>query len=170
MGASNRSTDLPLDDGPPKKSLLSFLSLPLRSRTRNRNLAEFFVKVDDPHRTYAAGERITGSVVISITKPIRITHLTVCLHGYVRVFKNATQLNAKPINPALAPSEAQKSFRYFGNGHAQLFQDEQVLCGEGRLEARRWEFKFDLLFPSEGLPSSIDVGLCAIPAPESCGP
>ncbi|KAI0136339.1 arrestin [Xylariales sp. AK1849] len=154
MGASDRAADLSLDDGSSKKSLFSLLSLPLRSRTRNRNLAEFYVQLDEPHRQYSAGDNITGSVILSIIKPVRVTHLTVCLHGFVRVFKNAAQLSA--VNPAVVSSDGSKSFRYFGNGHAQLFQDEQVLCGEGRLGARRWEFKFDLIFPSKGLPSSID--------------
>lgn len=156
MGASDRITELSLDDGPSKKSFFDILSLPLRSRARNRNLAEFYVKPDDPHRQYSAGDHVTGSVFLTSTKPIRVTHLTVCLHGYVRVFKNAAQVNAS--NAAVVPSGGSNSFRYFGNGHAQLFQDEQVLCGEGRLEAQRYQFKFDLLFPSEGLPSSIDVG------------
>jgi hypothetical protein len=97
MGASDRAADLSLDDGPSKKSIFSLLSLPLRSRARNRNLAEFYVQVDDPHRHYSAGEHVTGSVIISSIKPIRITHLTVCLHGYVRVFKNAAQVNASNI-------------------------------------------------------------------------
>ncbi|KAI0146576.1 arrestin [Pestalotiopsis sp. NC0098] len=154
MGASDRITELSLDDGPSKKSFFDILSLPLRSRARNRNLAEFYVKPDDPHRQYSAGDHVTGSVFLTSTKPIRVTHLTVCLHGYVRVFKNAAQVNAS--NAAVVPSGGSNSFRYFGNGHAQLFQDEQVLCGEGRLEAQRYQFKFDLLFPSEGLPSSID--------------
>ncbi|KAI1847305.1 hypothetical protein JX266_006530 [Neoarthrinium moseri] len=154
MGASGRTADLPIEDGPSKRSLFSLLSLPLRSRTRNRNLAEFYVQVDDPHRQYSAGDHVTGSVILSVIKPVRITHLTVCLHGHVRVYKNAAQVAS--INPAIVPSEGTSSTRYFGNGHAQLFSDEQVLCGEGRLEARRWEFKFDLLFPSKGLPSSID--------------
>lgn len=154
MGTSDRTADLSLEDGPTKKSFLEFLSLPLRSRTRNRNLAEFYVKVKDAHRKYSAGDHVKGSVTLSLTKPIRLTHLTVCLHGYVRVFKNAAQMNAG--NAAILPSGGSSNFRYFGNGHAQLFQDEQVLCGEGRLEARKWEFEFDLLFPPEGLPSSID--------------
>ncbi|KAK6067589.1 ph response protein [Seiridium cupressi] len=154
MGTSDRTTDLSLDDGPSKKSLFSLLSSPLRSRTRNRNLAEFYVRVDSPHRQYSAGDHVTGSVIVSSIKPIRVTHLTVCLHGYVRVFKNAAQVNAS--NPAIALTGGAGNFRYFGNGHAQLFQDEQVLCGEGRLDPRRWEFNFDLLFPAEGLPSSID--------------
>jgi hypothetical protein len=156
MGTSDRAADLSLDDGPSKKSIFSFLSNPLRSRGRNRNLADFYVQVDDPHRQYGGGDHVTGTVVLTIIKPIRITHLTVCLHGFVRVFKNAAQVNA--VNPAVVPSNGSSSFRYYGNGHAQLFQDEQVLCGEGRLTARQWKFKYDLIFPPKDLPSSIDVG------------
>ncbi len=47
--------------------------------------------------------------------------------------------------------------QYFGNGHASLFQDEQTLCGEGRLEPTEYRFNFELEFPEKGLPSSIDV-------------
>lgn len=38
-----------------------------------------------------------------------------------------------------------------------LLQDEVVLCRDGRLEAGIYEFHFDLEFPKEDLPSSIDV-------------
>lgn len=47
--------------------------------------------------------------------------------------------------------------QYHGHGFATLFQDEQVLSGDGRLDAGRYEFGFDLVFPTKGLPSSIDV-------------
>ncbi|KAJ3501145.1 hypothetical protein NM208_g16994 [Fusarium decemcellulare] len=46
--------------------------------------------------------------------------------------------------------------RFHGNGLASLFQDEQVLSGEGRLEPGRYEFGFNLMFPEKDLPSSID--------------
>ncbi|KAH8675323.1 hypothetical protein BX600DRAFT_431910 [Xylariales sp. PMI_506] len=156
MGASARAADSALEDSSSsKKSIFSLLSLPLRSRARNRNLAEFYVQVDEPHRQYYAGDHVTGSVILSVIKPVRLTHLTVCLHGYVQVFKSAAQV--RPLNPAVDLSDrGSKNFKYLGNGHAQLFQDEQVLCGEGRLDARRWQFKFDLIFPEKGLPSSID--------------
>lgn len=53
--------------------------------------------------------------------------------------------------------------QYLGNGVASLFQDEQVLSGDGRLEAGRYEFGFDLLFPEKVLPSSIEVCRVALP-------
>ncbi|KAK6865160.1 hypothetical protein PG995_001688 [Apiospora arundinis] len=158
MGATVERTaaDLPLEDPPSKaSSFFSRWTLPLRSRTRN--LADFHVRPDEPHRQYSAGDHVTGSIVLTVIKPVRITHLTVALHGFVRVFKNAgAAAQLAPINPAHVPHDGNKTFRYYGNGQASLFQDEQVLCGEGRLAARKWEFKFDLIFPSKGLPSSID--------------
>lgn len=150
----------PLDDPPPKSSFFARLAAPLRSRSRN--LADFHIRLKEPHRQYSAGDHVQGSVVLSVVKPIRVTHLTVTLHGYVRAFKNASaaaQLNT--VNPAII-SHGSPNGRYHGNGHASLFQDEIVLCGEGRLQASRWEFEFDLQFPDLDrypdlkLPSSID--------------
>jgi len=92
-------------------------------------------------------------------KPVRITHITVCLHGFVRVFKNPNAAyEPLPIDSVLAASGNPKKSQYFGNGHTSLFQDEQTLCGEGRLEPGIYEFNFELEFPTKGLPSSIDVG------------
>ncbi|OTB11600.1 hypothetical protein K445DRAFT_36090, partial [Daldinia sp. EC12] len=145
------------DDQPSRPSLFSRLTSPLRSRTRN--LADFHVRLQEPHRQYSAGDHVKGHVILSVVKPIRITHLTVALHGYVRVYKHAgAAAQLSPVNPAVISHERSKSVRYCGNGLASLFQDEQVLCGEGRLKPTRFEFEFDLIFPSKGLPSSIDRG------------
>jgi len=132
------------------------LSLPLRNR--NRNVTDFHIRAEEPHRRYSAGDNVRGAVVIVIVKPIRITHLTVSLHGYVRVLKDPTSV-AKAQGTIVLPQNGDAARpRYHGNGLASLFQDEQVLSGEGRLEPGRYEFGFDLLFPDKGLPSSIDVG------------
>ncbi|KAI1336857.1 arrestin [Xylariaceae sp. FL0016] len=147
--------NLSSDDPPPKTSFFARLASPLRSRSRN--LADFHIKLKEPHRQYSAGDHVRGCVILSAVKPIRLTHLTVSLHGFVRVYKNAgAAAQLGPVNPALASHDGNRKVRYHGNGHASLFQDEQVLCGEGRLDSSRWEFEFDLLFPEEGLPSSID--------------
>lgn len=99
-----------------------------------------------------------GIVVLTVVKPIRITHLTVALHGFVRVYRNSNVVTENTGNePALAPGTSFRKSQYFGNGHASLFQDEVILCGEGRLEAGVYEFEFNLEFPRNGLPSSIDV-------------
>lgn len=139
------------------RSLLSRLALPLKSRTP-RNLTDFHIRLLEPHRQYSPGDLVEGAVVLTVVKPIRLTHLTVCLHGFVRVFKHANGANEPlPMNSGLTASSNPKKSQYFGNGHASLFQDEVTLCGEGRLEAGIYEFKFELDFPKKDLPTSIDV-------------
>ncbi|KAI2635958.1 hypothetical protein GGS21DRAFT_513925 [Xylaria nigripes] len=150
----NNVANLSLDGTPSKPSLLSRLAAPLRSRSRN--LPDFHVRLKEPHRQYSAGDRVQGHVILSVVKPIRVTHLTVALHGYVHAFKNASAAaQLATVNPVLI-AHGDRDGRYHGNGHASLFQDEIVLCGEGRLQASRWEFEFDLQFPDLELPSSID--------------
>lgn len=140
-----------------RPSFLSRLSLPLSLRNRNRNVADFHIRAEEPHRRYGAGDHVRGAVVLVIVKPVRITHLTVSLHGYVRVLKDPAAV-AKAQGSIVMPQNGDSARpRYHGNGLASLFQDEQVLSGEGRLEPGRYEFGFNLVFPEKGLPSSIDV-------------
>lgn len=141
-----------------RPGLLSRLSLPLpRSlRSRNRNVADFHVRCDEPHRKYGVGEQVRGAVVLAVVKPLRITHLVVALHGYVRVLATPAAVAKIPAAQPQAGGGSDRP-RYHGSGFASLFQDEQVLSGEGRLEPGKYEFGFDLVFPGKGLPSSIDV-------------
>lgn len=143
-----------------RRSLFNRLTSPLRARTRN--LTDFHIRPHDPHRQYSPGDLVTGAVVLTVLKPIRITHLTVCLHGFVRVFKHPNGANESlPVDAGLSAGNNPRKTQYFGNGHASLFQDEITLCGEGRLEPGVYEFNFELQFPRKGLPTSIDVGfLC----------
>ncbi|KAK3395614.1 hypothetical protein B0T20DRAFT_40638 [Sordaria brevicollis] len=143
------------DDNSTSKKFLKRLNLlPLRSRTRN--IADFHIRPDDPHRKYSAGDHVQGAVVLTVIKPVRITHLTVLLHGYVRVYKGPGAQNNDPVrSPAEIVSSRGERKKYW-NGHVSLFQDEQVLSSDGRLEPGRYEFNFDLLFPESSLPSSID--------------
>jgi hypothetical protein len=120
-------------------------------------VTDFHVRCDEPHRKYAAGDHVHGSVVLVVVKPVRITHLVVTLHGFVRVLRDPAGA-AKVRNITTLPQGGSSSRpQYHGNGFASLFQDEQVLSGEGRLDPGRYEFGFDLVFPDKGLPSSIDV-------------
>lgn len=100
-----------------------------------------------------------GAVHLAVVKPIRVTHLTVALRGFVRVYKNPNA-TSEPVPDSA--SEGVSQFRFLGNGYASLFRDEQVLCADGRLEAGKYEFNFELLFPEDGLPSSIEVSTCHI--------
>lgn len=139
-----------------KRSLLSRFTNPLKSRTRN--LTDFHIRPKEPHRQYSPGDVVEGAVVLTIVKPVRITHITVCLHGVVRVFKNPNDANEPvAVDPELAAAGDPRKTQYFGNGHASLFNDEVTLCGEGRLDAGIYEFNFELEFPRKGLPTSIDV-------------
>lgn len=160
MGSdSTRASSISVGDAPTRPSFFARLAAPLRSRTRN--LADFHIRLKEPHRKYSAGDHVCGFVVISVIKPFRITHLTVALHGHVRAFKSASSgAQLSSIDPGTFSADGSSNYRYHGNGHASLFKDEQVLCGEGRLQPSRFEFEFDLVFPEKGLPSSIDV--CAL--------
>jgi arrestin-related trafficking adapter 9 len=139
------------------RSLLSRLKSPLSSKSRN--YTEFYIQSDDPHRQYAPGDIISGTVIIKIVKPLRITHLVVSLHGYAQVFKNPNAPGDAYKNycTTVGSGKGKKTGSYFGNGFVSLFEDEVVLCGEGRLSEGVYHFNFELEFPSKGLPSSIDV-------------
>lgn len=111
---------------------------------------------------------VKGAVVLTVVKPVRVTHLTVCLHGLVRVFKKANDANEPlPADSGLTASRDGRKTQYFGNGHVSLFRDEMTLCGEGRLDPGIYEFNFEMEFPSKGLPTSIDVSRGAAPSEEA---
>jgi hypothetical protein len=141
----------------PNRSFFSRLKAPLSSKTRN--YTEFNLQPDDPHRQYTPGDIISGSVILKVIKPLRITHLVVSLHGYAQVFKNPNAPGDAYKNYAstVGSGKGKKAGGYFGNGFVSLFEDEVVLCGEGRLSEGASHFNFELEFPSKGLPSSIDV-------------
>ncbi|KFY80831.1 hypothetical protein V499_00345 [Pseudogymnoascus sp. VKM F-103] len=136
------------------RSILSRLTSPLRSRTRNAT--DFHIRANEPHRQYSPGDIVKGIVVLTVVKPIRITHLTVALHGFVRVLKKPAAAGEVITSDHVVEITSNKRSQYTGNGHVSLFHDEITLCGEGRLEPGIYEFEFNLQFPSQGLPSSID--------------
>lgn len=148
------------DDLPPSRSFFSRFALPIRSRS-TRNVVDFFIRPTEPHRKYSAGEQVRGAVVLAVVKPTRITHLTVALRGFVRVYKNPNGANESLATPDVA-SDGISHFRFLGNGYASLFQDEQVLSADGKLDAGRYEFNFELEFPETGLPSSIEVSTSSL--------
>ncbi|KAF2842959.1 hypothetical protein M501DRAFT_1012341 [Patellaria atrata CBS 101060] len=154
---SNSSRDPILSKStPPGRSLLSRIKSPFNSKSRNAT--EFYVQPDDPHRQYSPGDIVSGSVILKLFRPVRVTHIVVCLHGYVQVYRNPNSpgdiIRKHGIGPAAG--KGKRSGGYFGNGFATLFEDEVVLCGEGRLGEGMYQFNFELEFPSKGLPSSID--------------
>ncbi|OXV09525.1 hypothetical protein Egran_02710 [Elaphomyces granulatus] len=142
---------------PPSKSRFVLSKFAKHLSTRNRNISEFYVQPDDPWKTYFPGDSIKGTVVLTVAKPTRITHLVIRLHGYVKVYKNTVAPGEAPPYPGfLSPGRGRRGGEYFGNGFATLFEDEVVLCGEGRLKEGIYKFQFDLDLPPYSLPSSIN--------------
>lgn len=138
------------------RRLISRITHPFTSKSRTHT--DFSIEVDDPHRQYSPGDVVSGSVRVRVPKPVRVTHIAVCLHGYVQVFKNpgSRSETSRPYGSHAGTGGGKKSGEYFGNGFASLFEDEQVLCGEGRLSEGAYHFNFELEFPDKDLPSSID--------------
>lgn len=103
---------------------------------------------------------MTGCVNLKVVQPIRVTHVVVCLHGFVQVYKNPGSPPAdsyRTNGSHVGTGKGSKSGEYYGNGFASLFEDEVVLCGDGKLGEGVYQFRFDLLFPDRDLPSSISV-------------
>ncbi|EPE03962.1 ph-response regulator protein palf rim8 [Ophiostoma piceae UAMH 11346] len=175
LGRSSSSTSKALQPSPAssttptrRRSFFSRFSLPFRTPTLS--FADFYIRPAAPHRKYVAGDHVLGAIVLVVVKPMRITHLTVSLRGLVRVFKDPGAAATASLPPDTVVDSSSTSSRllgakkygssssssYLGNGHALLFRDEIVLSGNGLLVPGNYEFEFDLIFPAEGLPSSID--------------
>ncbi|KAI4105023.1 MAG: hypothetical protein LQ339_003640 [Xanthoria mediterranea] len=123
-----------------------------------RHVSEYSIELDDPYKKFAPGDRIIGQVLLKVERPVRITHLTICLHGVVKVLKNG-RIPAESTSrwrSYLATGQGKCGVAYFGNGLAALFKDEVILAGDGCLAMGLYQFNFDLNLPENDLPSSID--------------
>lgn len=145
-------------DGPTRtQSVFSKFASPFAAR--KRNVAEYYIRPKEPHRQYSPGDKVEGTVVLTVTKPLRISHLVVCLHGFVKVYNSARSPGQSVSRDGglSGGGIGKRGSAYFGDGFASLFENEIALCGEGRLEPGSFEFQFSLEFPSKGIPSSISV-------------
>ena len=124
-----------------------------------RHIHEFYIQPDDPHRQYSPGDVVTGNVMLKVIKPLDITHIVICLHGFAQVYKtpNNPGEGYRNYNDALVAGRTNKAGGYYGNGFVSLFEDEIVLCGDGRLGEGTYQFGFELHFPKSPKPSGIDV-------------
>ena len=154
--SSQKSTNHP--------SLLARCTAPFASKQRNQ--VEHDIRLDEPFRHYYSGDTIKGAVFMNVAKAQRITHLVLRLHGFVKVANRP-----KPAGESISYDEAlmalekgrgRRGIEYFGNGFARLFEEETVLCGEGRVLGP-YEFRFEMVLPARGLPSAIDVSSIAKP-------
>jgi hypothetical protein len=149
---------------PRARSLLSWFSSPFGKNARN--LFDLAVEPEDPFRVYSPGQPVKGQVILTVTKGFDITHLVVSLHGYAKVNKHQTLPGeGLPAPEGLMNGKGPRGFQYHGNGLATLFQNEQVLCGQGFLKKQVYQFAFEVPFPDTDLPSAIDVGslhLCSV--------
>ncbi|KAL9102743.1 MAG: hypothetical protein Q9163_002140 [Psora crenata] len=136
-------------------SIISKLTSPFASKQNTYITHE--IQLDKPFRQFAPGDPVKGAIVLSVGRPVRVTHLVVRLHGFVKVV-NHSKLPGEPIHldeNLLRSAKGGRGGEYFGNGFARLFDDEVVLCGDGRLLGQ-YVFRFELALPRKGVPSSID--------------
>lgn len=94
---------------------------------------------------------------LTVEKALNFTHLVVNLVGRVDLNLQSTKDAGK------RRKEWDAEYDDGSGGGIVLCRDESVLCGEGRLEPGKYEFKFELFFVPVGkmvggLPSSLDVG------------
>ena len=142
---------------PKSRSIVSFLSNPLSKHTRN--VFDIAIELEDPFRTYSPSQTVKGHITLTVHKGFDITHLVVALHGYAKVYKHQVPPgDGVPAPEGLANGQGPRGAQYYGNGLASLFQQEQVLCGNGFLKKHVYKFAFEVSFPAKGLPSAIDVG------------
>lgn len=129
------------------------------------------IELDEPFKVFGPGDWVKGAVHLEAIKPTRATHLVIRLHGLVKVVTHSRK-QGEPIpydenllNASSLPTGKKRiGGEYFGNGFARLFEDEYILCGDGRLLGH-YKFQFDMQMPKKGIPSSIDVRLSTFHLP-----
>ena len=139
------------------RSIISRITSPFSAKPRN--ISEFYIKIDEPHRHYAPGDKVKGSVVLVVHKAVRITHLVIGIRGFVKVYKHANPPGQGISKEArfVGTGRGDRGPEYFGNGFATIFEKEMPLCGEGRLVPMIYRFEFELPIRAREVPSSIDV-------------
>lgn len=145
-----------------RRSLTNRLGAVFYSRSGHIN--EYYIELDEPTRHYGPGDIIKGTVILHVAKPLGITHIVLSLFGYVEVYKHHSAHRPGTRNSASREASGRGKrwvSEYYGDGFASLFEDEIVLCGEGRLDPKLYHFRFEAELPTNlNLPSSIDVSEC----------
>lgn len=127
----------------------------------SRHITDFSIHFDNEHKQYSSGDIVTGHIRLRVARAVRVTHLVIRLHGFVQVYKNPSSPDegSRASTTHLSTARGKRGREYHGNGFASLFEDDQVLCGDGRLAEGEYQFQFELEFPTSDLPSSIEVCL-----------
>lgn len=157
MNTARPSSRSPSRGQPPRAPLISRIAAPFSPRPRH--ISDLNIDIADPHRVYAPADIVRGSVTFATHKLIKLTHVVIQLHGFVKIYKNAT-----PPGEGL-PSEASANSPFSSLragharviGHAKILEEERVLCGQGTLGPGRYQVPFSIQFPATKLPSSLDV-------------
>jgi hypothetical protein len=152
MTTAPRSSSQPAGNGR-LSNIISKITSPFSPKART--FADFYITTaEDPRPSYAPGDSVKGWVNLVITKPTRVTHITVVFHGFAKVYRHAAAPGeGNPVEAALLKGSAT-----MGNGSVVIFENESVVCGDGRLSPGRYRFGFDFKFPQTSIPSSINVG------------
>jgi arrestin-related trafficking adapter 9 len=153
----NTSHDAIKSSSSRSSNLFTRMNLPFGGNPRN--ISSFTIELEDPTRTYSAGDSVKGSIQCIIHRSIRITHLVLTLHGFAKVYKNPTPPGEGIPSEVKTPKllRGRQGVQYLGNGLVSFLEREKVLCGEGKVAAGRYSFIFDMEFPMRQLPSSLDV-------------
>ena len=142
---------------PVSRSILSRITAPLEAKATN--ITKFAITLNEPHRCYSPGDKVSGSVSFCVTKPVRITHLVIDLTACVKIFRKNVgsdkSLSRKELFHGVGRGVMEPE--YFGDGFATIFQHESVLCGDATLPRQHYIYRFEIAFPSKSLPSSISV-------------
>lgn len=133
--------------------------------SRTSHIKDFSIRLEEDGisqgiKQYGPGDTVKGKVILDVARPLGVTHVVVRLSGFVDVFKNHKQrVSQSSENGRMSKRRGRRwTSEYFGDGFASLFEDEIVVCGDGRLDPRPWHFEFSIRFPSQlDLPSSIKV-------------
>ena len=153
------ATQLEVSDASGRRTRSPLARLSSAFSTKPRNLSGFNIALDEPHRRYAPGDAVNGHLDVTVHKVTRLTHIVLSLLGYVKVYKHPVLLGQGVPADVVAPStgRGRRGTEYHGNGQALLFEEETIICGDGRVTQGRYAFKFSIRFPSRDLPSSLDV-------------
>lgn len=120
---------------------------------------DYYIQLDDHARVYGAGDTLSGTFVLDVARPLGVTHIVISLFGYLEVFKThaRSRTDHRDSVSRVASGKGKRWVsEYYGDGFASLFEDEVVLCGQGRLDPKLYHFRFELDFPRNlRLPSSI---------------